>query len=174
MHKYLKEIGIKDSPCFPSLKPKEIAKMEHPEPKNASKKQLREHKKLIKRDIKNIKEDIDEHGISIYEIMNMDFTSACYIYEHLMYYLEYTSFTDIAGYNIPVLRKCTDDSNQDRIYDTFWESHTFYECIRICTEYLKFYIVYFDKNDIKQEQEAYEKLATAFRIYAEIVPALWY
>ena len=148
--------------------------MEHPEPKNASKKQLREHKKLIKRDIKNIKEDIDEHGFSIYEIMNMDFTSACYIYEHLMYYLEYTSFTDIAGYNIPVLRKCTDDSNQDRIYDTFWESHTFYECIRICTEYLKFYIVYFDKNDIKQEQEAYEKLATAFRIYAEIVPALWY
>ena len=27
---------------------------------------------------------------------------------------------------------------------------------------------------LARRQEAYEKLATAFRIYAEIVPALWY
>lgn len=168
-HYYLNKLGIKsDSPCIYNSTDIEDSR------------------------IVRFAKERSKHGFDSRETWSMNFTSACWVYEHLMMY------KDIGGkvvdlnfhkFDIPVLYEIPDDElvcEGENKYPTHYlrsqtETKTELESINLIIQYLEYYLTYNDKEyynnidvSIKCEAMAYEYLQGGFRIYAEILPALWW
>lgn len=179
MHKFLKKFNIKDKDiCIPD--------------------NVKASKKFKKYKWADKQKKI--YGFSEEEVWNLDTTSAMWLYEHLKMYMKVNQ-VDLTFYRfkIPVLYE---NENYDKEYEQnskksqivytprmkqVIEEHTEEECINLCIQYLEDYLMYTyiisDKDlekDIsiqessKKDAIACEKLQNAFRIYAEIVNAVWW
>lgn len=160
-HKYLNKIGIEsDNPCVFNT----------------------ENTKNIKR----YKKERKKYGFDTRETWSMDFTSATWLYEHLKVFkkanicdLEYHKF------NIPVLyglaKSEIDENDPYRRYTKeVIEEHTQGEAIDLMIRYLEQYLYeYFKKSDTSanmfdEDIKRAEYLQCAFKIYSEVICAMWW
>lgn len=152
---------------------------------------------------KNDEEEIKTYGFSSKETWNLDITSAYWLYEHLMMFNKVND-CDLSGGSFEV--KIVDEDSIKNL-DKMWKDFTSYEqlcnnkppfcpcsfkianlnlqeCIDTIIEYLKEYIVFFEKENSQifypkasvyiWERIYGEKLSCAFGIYALIINCMWW
>jgi hypothetical protein len=143
MRKYLEEIGISESQtCAPMTTADDDSRMP----------------RFIKQR--------EEYGFDERETWALNFTFACWLYEHLRMYLEVGGQMVNLSYHhfdIPVLN----EDNTEAI-----ENHTQEECIALCCQYLENYLKL--ENDVDMCESADRNLKAAIKIFAEISPAMWW
>jgi hypothetical protein len=161
MHKYLNDIGIKSDDIG-------IFNTERIEPDSY------------------FQQEKDKHSFDSRETWDLGYTSATWLYEHIYMYKEMAGKVvnlNANRYKIPVLHelykgewrytRCS--SLPDTYYKEILEYHTEEECIDIIIEYLKYYLTTISEAKLReQELKAYENLQCAFKIYAVIIPMMWW
>lgn len=126
-----------------------------------------------------------KHGFDERETWDMAFTSATWLYEHLKMFKKVSVvFLDGHKFNIPVLHDIPEDKLHEYIQQgcTFpvrytteeIEVRTQGEAIDLMLEYLEKYILSVDKFNTEIERKGFEALQCAFKIYAEVVGAMWW
>lgn len=172
-HKYLNDIGIESTdPCIFNTDAIEEPKYQDDYNKEKS-----------------------VHNFDCRETFGMDYTSATWLYEHLQAYKEWAGKVvnlNFHTFSIPILYdipnnkleyiKKEDGTRTDIVkvymYDVY-EKHTQLEAINRILSYLEYYfnkdkIMNYMEDEIKREQKQFEYLQGAFRIYAEIIPSMWW
>lgn len=130
-----------------------------------------------------------KYGFDTRETYSMDYTSATWLYEHLKVYKK-VNICDLSyhKFNIPVLHDIPeseiDKKDVNYRYTTeVIEERTQDEAIALIIDYLEQYLLkdkHYGKGNYdfekfsKIEKRAYEALKCAFKIYAEIIPAMWW
>lgn len=118
---------------------------------------------------KRIDKERKKYGFGINEIWDLDYTTACWIYEHLSYYLDYCSdLLDEISFEINILKE------NDEELTLIKKEASMDEAIKICLKYLKYYIT--EKDDDNNQISVIKKhkyITAALHIYAEIAPSLW-
>lgn len=148
-HYYLNEIGIKsDDCCIFNTCDKKVGK-----------------------NFLKFKKEKAQHTFDSRETWAMDYTSATWLYEHLCLYKDLVGkYIDLNSHTIeiPVLFKTGDGKLIERL-----ETQTKLEAINLIICYLKEYFT-MNTESIDQELLQFRYLKTAFKIYAEIITALWW
>lgn len=164
-HYYLNKLGIKsDDPCIFNTGNRQYSQ-------------------------KRYKKERLKHGFDSRELWSMEYTSACWLYEHIKLYKK------IAGkivdlnfhtFEIPVFYEIPEDELEynninlpKKCLQLQIETRTQLEAINLIIQYLEFYLKDDDtEEDLdkinKNEQMSYEYLQGAFRIYAVILPSMWW
>jgi len=126
-----------------------------------------------------------EFGFDERETWSLDYTIAGWLYSHLKMY------EDIGGqvvnmsfhrFEIPVLKEIPKENRTypenanypESYYKEVPEEHTQLGAIHIMEEYLESYVKHAFCNSVEEELRAYEKAKCAFRIFAEVFPAMWW
>lgn len=142
---------------------------------------------------KQYKKERLKHGFDSRELWSMEYTSACWLYEHINLYKEKAGkIVDLNffTYYIPILYEIPNDELEyiegsklpKKYLQEQIETRTQLEAINFIIQYLEFYLKHetdeeteedLDKIN-KNEQIVYEYLQGAFRIYAEILPSMWW
>ena len=164
-HYYLNKLGIKsDDPCIFNTGNREYSRRRY-------------------------KKERLKYGFDSRELWSMDYTSACWLYEHIKLYkkiagkivdLNFRTFYIPILYDIPKDELEYNGKYPKNYLCTQIETRTQLEAIDFIIMYLSIYLTYkdSDENDtdeiIKQKSMAYEYLQGAFRIYAEILPSMWW
>ena len=139
-HKFLNKIGIKSTEtCIFNTEEKDVSR------NNRFKKQRK------------------KYGFDERETWSMDYTLACWIYEHFMLYKE-INCVDLTFYkfNIP---KWNDEILDEKIEVTQEEA------INLVLEHIEFFLI---NEDFDREEEADNRFKYALIIMAEIMPAMWW
>ena len=140
---------------------------------------------------KRFKKERLKYGFDSRELWSMDYTSACWLYEHIKLYkkiagkivdLNFRTFYIPVFYEIPENELEYNGKYPKNYLCTQIETRTQLEAIDFIIQYLEFYLKYDEYDDTeedldkinKNEQMAYEYLQGAFRIYAEILPSMWW
>lgn len=162
-HKYLNKLGIKSTDVC-------IFNTEY-----------KKHNKRYKKERK-------KYGFDTRETWNLDYTSATWLYEHLKLYKK-LNICDLSyhKFNIPVLydipKNEIDINNPKQRYTKeVIEEHTQEECIDLIIKCLETYLLsdkllgkdYNFEEFYEKELRACEALKCAFKIYAEIILAMWW
>lgn len=169
MHKYLEELGIKATDiCIPNSENTEDSRMPR------------------------FLDQREKYGFDERETWSLDYTFACWLYEHLKMYLdvncvdlEFYKFDIPVVYEIPDCELVYDVSTHEetgyskypqRYTKTITETHTQGDCINLCVEYLKKYLTEDpDEEDLaKGEMIRHEYCDTAVEIFRIILPAMWW
>lgn len=166
MHKYLNDLGVKsDETCIFNTENKDD---------NAERWQ-------------RFQEERKEHSFDSRETWSLDFTSATWLYEHLKAFKDYADKIvdlDAIEFDVPILYRIPDDRLEYRdgysfpvsFLESKTERKTQREAIDIMCQYLKNFLL--DKEvdtDVGIcDMLSYEYLKGAFRIYAEIIPSMWW
>ena len=167
-HKYLEKFSFDSETCIP----------------NTSEKDRSDRDLTFKRQRK-------KYGFDERETWGLDFTSACWLYEHLCMYMDIGGKVvdlDFYKFDVPVLEyngyngynggKQEWSDGVEKWYKHTFKTMTQRECIELCMSYLSDYLkedrdLPIDKS-IACEQMAGEKLQCAFWIYSIIIPAMWW
>lgn len=140
-HKYLKELGIVDDMNIPNTDYKDT------EGRN-----------------KRFKKQRKKFGFDERETWEMDFTLACWVYEHFKWYVEYAPIdTTFYMFDIEVVDNV--EKNTIKV-----EKATQEQAIEKVLEYIEKYFI----NSYEDENAAYFYYKCAFRIVAEIMPVMWW
>lgn len=138
----------------------------------------------------------EEYGFDDRETWSLDYTSAGWLYSHLLMYKEIGGEVVDLNFHkflIPVLHDMTEEEIRDEMlnYDlptpkSFQkeklEEHTQLECIDYMINYLRYYLESnkhlaiakeFDKLHEYEVREV-ECLQAAFKIYSIIIPSMWW
>lgn len=159
-NKYLQELGLKESICSCNTTIKDDSGRDW-----------------------MFSEQRDTYGFDERETWSMDYTAAEWLYCHLKLYLETAEkIVDLTyhRFTVPVLdetNKSDDADLADRIFPIVQQEVTHKEAIDLCIGYLEAYLRTQDElcnHTFEEEREAYEKEQAAFRIFAEILPAMWW
>ena len=170
MRKYLNEIGIEDDHiCIPGTKEKQYSK-------KAGKRFKKERKK---------------YGFDSRETVALSLTSAMWLYEHLKMYVKVSERHINLDFNrfeispVEVDERIWEEEEFGQLarYITIGEPRTMTqkEAIELCCSYLKDYILCDDAPSGKHDPVSMAaaelicdaKGQQAFRIYAELLPAMW-
>lgn len=161
-HKYLNKIGVKSTdPC--------VFRTEERDAKRA----------------RRFKKERKKYGFDTRETWALGYTSATWLYEHLKVFKKCACINlDYHKFQIPVLYDIPEGELPDHIpeghtrpteYTTqVIEEHTQGEAIDYMTKYLKQYIRSETASDWDEEMKGFEALQCAFRIYAEVIGAMWW
>ncbi|MCM1234511.1 MAG: hypothetical protein NC489_30795 [Ruminococcus flavefaciens] len=140
----------------------------------------------IAKDRKRFRKQREKYGFDSRECWSLDFSAAAWLYSHLKRYRKDASGTvdlEYYSFGIPVLHRTDRESYRETgkgWYEAVTESHTQLECIDICIAYLKAFLLRDADLDagaeesIGAEQRGTEMGQCAFRIFAEILPAMWW
>lgn len=165
MHKYLNEIGVKSTDPY-----------------------IFNSDAISLCDAVYIKERM-EHGFDSRETCALDYASATWLYEHLRVYkyqADRIIDLDAIEFDIPILYRIPDDkleyrdgySFPVRFLESKIERKTQKETIDIMCEYLKNFLLHKELDTDKEvgicDMLSYEYLQGAFRIYAEVIPSMWW
>ena len=151
MRKYLNDIGIKeDETCIPNSADTSDERMPR------------------------FLEQREKYGFDERETWSLEFTFACWLYEHLMMYLEIADNTinlSFHKFKIPVIQEQNKEFDYETVKDNIkYEETTQKECIELCIDYLK---KYFETNrEMDERSDAY--LRIAIEIFSIISPAMWW
>lgn len=164
-HKYLNKLGIKSTEAC-------IFNTEY-----------KKHNKRYKKERK-------KYGFDTRETWSMDYTSATWLYEHLKVFKKNNVIDmDFGKYKIPVLYDIPENElndDDDTVISRFTreviEEHTQNEAIDLIIQYLENYLLsdkYLSKDCDAEEwskiqTRACESIKCAFKIYAEIILAMWW
>lgn len=165
MHKYLNEIGVKSTdPCIFNSEAISVCDAEY----------SKERK---------------EHGFDSRETWALDYASATWLYEHLKVFKDCADKIvdlDAIEFDVPILYRIPDDrleyrngySFPVRFLESKTERKTQKEVIDIMCQYLKNFL---SEKELDADKEvgicdmlSYEYLQGAFRIYAEVIPSMWW
>lgn len=176
MHKYLSDIGIEvKEGCVPGMNNVSI---------------------LTDSRAERFKKQIEEYGFDDRETWNLDYISACWLYEHLMMFreiggqvvdLKFHKFNVKVAevnreFNAEFLNEIRESDYKIGVCDVVEKELSQEQCIDTIIEYLKEYIT-FDLLDCSKEYpSAYllkemlsiEKAKLAFGIYADIFNCMWW
>ena len=158
MHYYLNELGIKDKDIYLQIDEDIIAK--HPE----------------------MQSETEKYGFASCETWNLDSVACAWLYEHLKMYLDVNCINlDFHKADIPVL---VDNPSPDAgsVVNSEWvpyyieETRTMTqgECIEMCCSYLEDYFKTVNIISIEEEGRGTEKAQCAFKIFAVILPMMWW
>lgn len=150
-----------------------------------------------------LNKQIEEYGFDDRETWNLNFTSACWLYEHLMMFKEIggevvdLSFYKFTVDTVELNRELTCELFEElrasdygfSICDTVRKELTQEECIDTIIDYLKYYILVDEVDEdcsedelwnkpaeisILEEMVAVERVQAAIKIYADIMPSMWW
>jgi len=128
-----------------------------------------------------------KHSFPLREVYNLDYTSATWLYEHLMLYKEYASTIIVLDdpsltFDIPVLHllpneECEYYHNDKRfpqkIHKEVIETHTQLESIEIILKYLQVFLKEDEEINGLSELKKWDFLRCAFKIYSVIIGSMW-
>ena len=109
---------------------------------------------------KKWKKQRKKYGFDERETWSMDFTLACWIYEHFKWYIDNAPI-DMSFHTFKI--NVIDEDDSLRVEE---KNVTQLEAINYVLKYLEYYFIY--SND------AFEYYQAALRIVAEIMPAMWW
>lgn len=138
------------------------------------------------KDTKKFKKQRKKYGFDGRECYALNHAAAAWLYSHLKRFKKDASEIvnlEFYKFDIPVLYE-TDKKSYKETEKTWYEArienHTQLECIDICISYLKSYLLCEENipDDLEEagniEQKGEEMGAGAFRIFAIILPAMWW
>lgn len=167
-HKYLDEIGYSGSKiCLYNTEERE-------DPKESDRQERWDKER-------------EEYGFDNRETWALDFTAATWLHDHLKMYIELGGEIvnlSFHTFTIPVLKEddVTEEPSGISEYAVENKELTQEEAIKLCIRYLERYILY-EKEDVsglsvqeinKRDFLAMQMGQQAFRIFAEIMPAMWW
>ena len=127
----------------------------------------------------------ETYGFDSRETWSLDYSFATWLYSHLKMYLEKAGeMINLEFYNfsIPVLYDIPEDELDYTCGEAIPEHYrkevietvTQKEAIELMIDYLEHYLNYRDTDKLEEEFMANEYIACAVRIFAEVLPAMWW
>ncbi len=139
----------------------------------------------IKKDSKEIdnheKEHYEKYGVYYSDSFNLDYTISEYLYCQLKNYLHHAEkIIDLNFYKFDVKKLKSvhiNEENNRPMAVTYMINLTQKECVELCIEYLKEYLLDEEKeydNVFLGEFELGEKRRIAFEIFSQIIDCMWW
>ena len=130
-------------------------------------------------------EERENYGFDSRETWSLDYTYATWLYSHLkLFYerahkvvnLEFYKFSIPVLYEIPTeeLEYKNNSPIPEHFFKEIVETKTQLEAINLMIEYLKNYLELENSADLSADFKKIEYIACATKIFAEVLPAMWW